>query len=196
MYAGGVGICAAGMLAFLFRFISLERMAPFLSFAGFAMSVIWIYVISSEIVSLLQTFGLVFGVSETILGLTVFAFGNSLLDLLNNLGMAKLGLSVMAIGASYGSPMMNIVMGIGVSTLILMSRSSSNGSLFQQSYVLESVSRELYISIGSLLFTLLFSILYMIKFKFEADARFGMILIFFYCVLTVVQLILVQQSHV
>ncbi|KAF8784782.1 Mitochondrial sodium/calcium exchanger protein like [Argiope bruennichi] len=54
---------------------------------GFATSVIWVYLIASEIVSLLQTIGVVFKLSDTILGLTVLAWGNSIGDLLLGIGI-------------------------------------------------------------------------------------------------------------
>ena len=38
--------------------------------------------------SLLQTFGLIFGLSDAIIGLTIFAMGNSLADLVANMSVA------------------------------------------------------------------------------------------------------------
>lgn len=51
---------------------------------GFIVSVMWIMTIVDEVVSILQTIGIIVGLSDAILGLTVFAIGNSLGDLVAN----------------------------------------------------------------------------------------------------------------
>ncbi|KAL0568225.1 hypothetical protein V5O48_013763, partial [Marasmius crinis-equi] len=48
---------------------------------GFIVAVVWIMAIADEVVNLLQTFGFIFGLSDAIIGLTIFAVGNSLADL-------------------------------------------------------------------------------------------------------------------
>jgi len=45
---------------------------------SFLTSVFWIYFLAGELVSLIEVIGIVFGVSETLLGLTVLAWGNSI----------------------------------------------------------------------------------------------------------------------
>ena len=83
---------------------------PLLAFIGFGVAVIWIYLIANEIVSLLKTFGIVFGLSDAILGLTVrignrkcskyahcslsffsqvLAWGNSIGDLIADVAISK-----------------------------------------------------------------------------------------------------------
>jgi sodium/potassium/calcium exchanger 6 len=47
-------------------------------YLGFAVSVIWIYALANAVVDLLQTIGILFGLSDVILGLTVLAWGNSI----------------------------------------------------------------------------------------------------------------------
>ncbi|CAG8508488.1 4866_t:CDS:10 [Diversispora eburnea] len=86
-----------------------------LCFMGFGVAMVWIFLIANEVVSLLESFGLIIGVSEAILGLTIFAMGNSLGDFVANITIAKMGLPMMAISACFGSPMLNILLGIGLS---------------------------------------------------------------------------------
>lgn len=88
-------------------YISLHRTAFLLAIFGFVMSVLEIYYISNILVALIKVIGIVFCINQTLLGLTVLAVGNSLLDLIANANIARLGMPVMAMGASYGSPMLS-----------------------------------------------------------------------------------------
>lgn len=88
---------------------------------GFTVSVMWIMTIVDEVVSILQTVGIIVGLSDAILGLTVFAVGNSLGDLVANITIAKLGHPVMAISACFAGPMLNLLLGIGISGTWLLS---------------------------------------------------------------------------
>ena len=92
---------------------------------GFLVSVMWIMTIVDEVVSILQTVGLIAGISDAILGLTVFAVGNSLGDLVANVTIARLGHPVMAISACFAGPLLNLLLGIGISGTFLLSGESS-----------------------------------------------------------------------
>jgi sodium/potassium/calcium exchanger 6 len=90
-----------------------------LCFLGFIVSVAWISTIANEVVGVLKAFGVILGISDAILGLTVFAIGNSLGDLVADITVAKLGYPVMALSACFGGPMLNILLGIGISGLYM-----------------------------------------------------------------------------
>ncbi|SNX86521.1 uncharacterized protein MEPE_05230 [Melanopsichium pennsylvanicum] len=94
---------------------------------GFIVSVMWIMSIVDEVVSILQTVGIIVGLSDAILGLTVFAVGNSLGDLVANITIARLGHPVMAISACFAGPMLNLLLGIGISGTWLLSGSHNQG---------------------------------------------------------------------
>jgi sodium/potassium/calcium exchanger 6 len=84
-------------------------------FVGFVVSISWISTIANEVVGVLKAFGVIVGISDAILGLTIFAVGNSLGDLVADITVARLGYPVMALSACFGGPMLNILLGIGIS---------------------------------------------------------------------------------
>ncbi|KAJ6109671.1 Sodium/calcium exchanger membrane region, partial [Penicillium sp. IBT 16267x] len=92
---------------------------PFLSLLGFLVAISWIATIATEVVSLLKTIGVILDISDSLLGLTVFAVGNSLGDLVANITVARLGYPVMALSACFGGPMLNILLGIGLGGLYM-----------------------------------------------------------------------------
>ena len=95
------------------------RWRNLLCFLGFVVSVAWISTIANEVVGVLKAIGVILRISDAILGLTIFAVGNSLGDLVADVTVARLGLPVMALSACFGGPMLNILLGIGVSGLYM-----------------------------------------------------------------------------
>lgn len=91
-----------------------------LTFLGFAVAIAWISTIANEVVGVLKTIGVIFNMSDAILGLTIFAVGNSLGDLVADITVARLGYPVMALSACFGGPMLNILLGIGLSGLYMI----------------------------------------------------------------------------
>lgn len=91
------------------------------SIIGFILSVLWISIFATEIVAILKAMSLVFDMSESILGVTVFAFGNSIGDLVSNLTIASMGMPVMAFSACFGGPLLSLC-SLGVSCIMDMSR--------------------------------------------------------------------------
>lgn len=88
-------------------------------FLGFIVSITWISTIADEVVGVLKTIGVILNISDAILGLTIFAVGNSLGDLVADYTVAKLGYPVMALSACFGGPMLNILLGVGLSGVYL-----------------------------------------------------------------------------
>lgn len=64
---------------------------------GFIISVFWISTIAGEVVGVLKAVGVILNMSEAILGLTIFAMGNSVGDLFANITIARLGSPIMAL---------------------------------------------------------------------------------------------------
>ena len=97
-----------------------------LCFVGFTVSVTWISTIANEVVGVLKTIGVIFGISDAILGLTIFAVGSSLGDLVADITVARLGYPVMALSACFGGPLLNILLGIGLSGCYIILEGASN----------------------------------------------------------------------
>ncbi|CAI2174918.1 11555_t:CDS:10 [Funneliformis geosporum] len=90
------------------------RFYSLLCFMGFGVAMVWIFLVANEVVGLLQAIGLIMGLSDAILGLTIFAMGNSLGDFVANITIARMGFPMMAMSACFGGPMLNILLGIGI----------------------------------------------------------------------------------
>jgi Ca2+/Na+ antiporter len=87
---------------------------------AFACSVGWIFFAANELVALLNTLGHIVGANPSVLGLTVLAMGNSAGDLVANTAIARAGMPTMAIAACFGAPLLNILLGLGLSMTILV----------------------------------------------------------------------------
>ncbi|KAE8679006.1 Cation/calcium exchanger 2 [Hibiscus syriacus] len=87
---------------------------------GFVMSVVWSYIIAQELVAILISVGYIQSISQSVLGFTVLAWGNSLGDLVTNLSMAlnggPEGVQV-AISGCYAGPIFNTLFGLGMSLI-------------------------------------------------------------------------------
>lgn len=93
-----------------------------LSLAGFVVSVAWISAVASQVVGALKALAVILNMSHAIMGLTIFAVGNSLGDLVADVTVAKLGYPVMALSACFGGPMLNILLGVGLSGSYMLIR--------------------------------------------------------------------------
>jgi sodium/potassium/calcium exchanger 6 len=131
-----------------------------LCFLGFAVAIAWISTIANEVVGVLRTLGVILNMSDAILGLTIFAVGNSLGDLVADITVARLGFPIMALSACFGGPMLNILLGIGLSgTYMTITRGEHRHEKHPDKPVHFSpyhiaVSTTLVISGATLLFTL------------------------------------------
>jgi len=108
-------LCMLGLLLGTTTPNRAPRRRPMLCFLGFVVSISWISSIANEVVGVLKTLGVILNMSDAILGLTIFAVGNSLGDFVADITVARLGFPVMALSACFGGPMLNILLGIGLS---------------------------------------------------------------------------------
>ncbi|XP_078600082.1 mitochondrial sodium/calcium exchanger protein-like isoform X1 [Branchiostoma floridae x Branchiostoma japonicum] len=143
-------------------------------YLAFVVSVVWIYATANEIVNLLQAFGLVFNISDAILGLTLLAWGNSIGDLVADTAMARQGFPRMGVSACFGGPLFNMLMGIGISCTIATIKSPNGWDFPLNRTLLQSVLA------GSLGFSLLSSLILIPASKFKVGRWYGIYLIVVY----------------
>ncbi|KAI4196027.1 MAG: hypothetical protein LQ346_003324 [Caloplaca aetnensis] len=154
-----------------------------LCFFGFVVAIAWISTIANEVVGVLKAFGVILGISDAILGLTIFAVGNSLGDLVANITVARLGFPVMALSACFGGPMLNILLGVGLSGLYMTIRDGHHKHekhpdrpIHYKPYQIE-ISPTLVVSGVTLVVTLLGLLLFVPLNKWRMDRRVGWALI-------------------
>ncbi|KAL4911614.1 hypothetical protein BDW74DRAFT_10810 [Aspergillus multicolor] len=157
---------------------------PILALLGFIVAIFWIATIATEVVSLLKTLGIILNISDSLLGLTVFAVGNSLGDLVANITVARLGYPVMALSACFGGPMLNILLGIGLGGLYMTLHSKKARTSADDITYDITVSKVLVIS-GATLLTTLVGLLIVIPWNnWRMDRKIGCGLIVLWCVST------------
>lgn len=64
--------------------------------------------VASEVVAILSTMGIVSDMTNSMLGLSVLAWGNSIGDLISNVALARQGYTKMGFSACFGGPMFSI----------------------------------------------------------------------------------------
>jgi solute carrier family 24 (sodium/potassium/calcium exchanger), member 6 len=182
------------LLAFILATTSPDRTPkwhPVLCFLGFVVSISWISTIAGEVVGVLKAIGVILNIGDAILGLTIFAVGNSLGDLVADITVAKLGYPVMALSACFGGPMLNILLGIGLSGMYMTitgaqerHHKNPDKKIKFKPYVVE-VDRTLMVSGVALLVTLVGLLIVVPLRKWRMDRIVGWGLILLWLVATI-----------
>ncbi|WFD31975.1 hypothetical protein MSPP1_003017 [Malassezia sp. CBS 17886] len=116
---GGAAWCGMQHLDDAHAAAQLQRFVLLRGPAGFAVGLLWIVILVDEVLAVLRAIAFLFGWSDAILGMTLFAMGNSLGDVVTNLSVARLGHPLMALSACFASPMANLLLGVGLSACVL-----------------------------------------------------------------------------
>ena len=87
---------------------------------GFVQTIAWLNLLAQEMIALIEAAGILLGISTSILGLTVIAFGNSVGDLVADSAAARGADARMAMAACFGSPLLMNILGVGVSLSLRM----------------------------------------------------------------------------
>ncbi|KAH7637946.1 mitochondrial sodium/calcium exchanger protein isoform X2 [Dermatophagoides farinae] len=155
------------------------------AFIGFIISIIFIKVIANEIISILHTIGILFHLSDSFLGLTILALGNSVGDLMSNLSMARHGYHSMAIAACIGGPLFNLLIGLGVPYLTLFIKNGNFHGKINIHY-----THMISLPYAALTTSLCTSLLIFVLGKFRSYRIHGYILIIIYIVYIILAILL------
>lgn len=195
LYSLLVSLCTLGFLLKTTTSTRAPSWRPALCFLGFAVSIAWISSIANEVVGVLKTLGVILNMSDAILGLTIFAVGNSLGDFVADITVARLGFPVMALSACFGGPMLNILLGIGLSGCWIIFKGGRHRHakhpdvpMTFKPYPID-ISTTLIISGGTLLVTLV-GLLVVVPWRgWKMDRMIGWGLVTVWCISTVVNVV-------
>ncbi|NWI17867.1 NCLX protein, partial [Crypturellus soui] len=152
------------------------------AFLGFLVSAMWINAAATELVNILRTLGVIFQLSNTVLGLTLLAWGNSIGDTFSDLTMARQGYPRMAFSACFGGIIFNILVGVGLGCLLQMSAS-------QMVVKLEPDGLLVWILAGALGLSLAFSLVAVPAQCFQLGKAYGACLLLYYAAFLAVALL-------
>ncbi|XP_071209006.1 mitochondrial sodium/calcium exchanger protein-like isoform X2 [Salvelinus alpinus] len=152
------------------------------SLLGFVVSAIWISAAALEVVSILHMLGVVFSLSNNLLGLTLLAWGNSIGDSFSDVTIARQGYPQMAISACFGGIIFNMLIGVGIGCLMQM---------FNNEPVVTFVPAGLltWVLAGSLGLSLVLSFILVPLRCFHMGRSHGIFLLLFYTVFLLVALL-------
>lgn len=164
------------------------RWHPFLSLVGFVLSAFTLAIIADEIVALMKAIGAILGLSEAILGFTIFAIGNSIDDWVANITISQHGHPVMALSACFGGPLLNILLGFGASTTYVLGKDAQRTGSFSSMRL--NVDSVLVVSTAVLVANLLILVLVLRFNQWQMDKKIGVGLIAAWIGLTIANLVL------
>ncbi|KAL3160535.1 hypothetical protein ABBQ32_010836 [Trebouxia sp. C0010 RCD-2024] len=115
--------CSGGIAAVVYHKLSktglgyASRMDASFAALSICMSCVWLNLVASEVVSLLQTFGFIFNAPTALIGGTILSWGTTVPELVATYTLAKMGHSTMAIAGCFAGPVFNLMVGLGLPVL-------------------------------------------------------------------------------
>lgn len=152
-------------------FFRLKTINYIFSFLGFVSSISWISFFATEIIGILKAISIIYHLSDAILGITIFALGNSIGDFISNLTIATMGMPIMAFGACFGGPLLALS-SLGLSG-ILTNKIDNFGDL----RITIEFSRTLIIISSALILNIIVLLVLTIRNDWHLDRKIGFILI-------------------
>lgn len=143
---------------------------------GITMSLIIMSQISKQVLKVFKNLGLILRISDYLLGLIVFSVSNSINDIVTNITISTAINPMFGLNSCLGTPMLIILLGIGVNGLIL--------NLNHHSLVFE-LKTNLVVSLLGLIATIVFYLIYIPLNNWKLDKRLGIIVIGWWLIVTI-----------
>ena len=160
-----------------------RRTMVIFSVFSFILSIVWIWFIANILIDLIAVLGLILGLKQAFLGITLLAWGNSVGDIMANSAFAKKGLATMALTASFAAPLFDFLMGLGLSLVV----KKINGDPPDSFRIKDEEARLPLMAIGGLFLQFLMIITISAFFKFNLRKPQGFIQIgYFVCVIVAI----------
>lgn len=178
-----VGTALASVTFFATSNREPPRLHRLFAFLGFLTSALWINAAATEVVNILRSLGVVFRLSNTVLGLTLLAWGNSIGDAFSDFTLARQGYPRMAFSACFGGIIFNILVGVGLGCLLQIIRNHAS------EVKLESDGLLVWVLASALGLSLVFSLVSVPLQCFRLSRAYGLcLLLFYFCFLVTVLL--------
>ncbi|XP_029366162.1 mitochondrial sodium/calcium exchanger protein [Echeneis naucrates] len=177
-----LGLFLSAIVFFTTKNETPPKYHPLFALMGFAVSAVLISAAASEVVSLLHMLGVVLSLSNTVLGLTLLAWGNSIGDCFADITIARQGYPRMAISACFGGIIFNMLFGVGLGCLLQMLKTQSNVQF-------ESEGLLMWILAGALGLSLVLSFIIIPLRQFHMDRAYGVFLLVFYAIFLLIALL-------
>uniref|UniRef100_A0AAX7SWS5 Sodium/calcium exchanger membrane region domain-containing protein n=1 Tax=Astatotilapia calliptera TaxID=8154 RepID=A0AAX7SWS5_ASTCA len=158
------------------------RYHSFFALLGFVVSAVLISAAASEVVSLLHMLGVVLRLSNTVLGLTLLAWGNSIGDCFSDITIARQGYPRMAISACFGGIIFNMLFGVGLGCLVQMLQTHADVQVEPEGLLT-------WILAGSLGLSLVLSFVIVPLCRFHLGRAYGIFLLIFYVIFLIIALL-------
>lgn len=178
-----LGLLCSVLLLLTSRPSQLPRYHALFGVLAFVGAIVWLSLLASELVALLQSLGVMFNVSSGVLGLTVLALGNSVGDFVADTAVARHGLMATGVASCFGSPLLNDVVGLGITLTV------TTVAIFPESFHFQ-VERQTLVAYGFLGVSLVSNLLVFSYFNYRPPKIHGVYLIVLYLAFIVVTVLM------
>ncbi|KAI5948886.1 hypothetical protein KGF57_005079 [Candida theae] len=168
---------------YLKRFINMNTKIVLVSIVGTLNSLIIISNISIYILQILKNLGLIWKISDYILGLLVFSISNSINDVITNITLATKINPILGINSCLGTPLLIILLGVGFNGLLVIEKSGVTSIKFD-------LKPSVILSTTALIVTVAFILVYLPAKKWRFDRTLGVALVSWYLLVASINLYL------
>ncbi|KAI5969649.1 hypothetical protein CANMA_001312 [Candida margitis] len=171
------------IVLYIKRCINKNTKIIIISIFGTLNSLIVISNISIYILQILKNLGLIWKISDYILGLLVFSISNSINDVITNITLATKINPILGINSCLGTPLLIILLGVGFNGLLVIQKQGGNAIKFD-------LKPSVILSTTALIVTVTFILIYLPAKKWKFDRTLGVCLVSWYLLVASVNLYL------